>query len=214
MNDDVQKIKETPYQSEINKAWDEFHKDNIDVSQQICLKLISQYSDKSSCNYLLGHIHRIKKLFQQSADEFQAALEKDNGSNAGYIYYWLGEIYGESGWGDDECIYIYDRNKSDQFYEQAKACESYPADLLFKNGYKLKGKQRVDNYELGISKFPEMPDFYIKLSHHYEQLGLSDLQLATLERALENDWLSASIFYNLGLFYYKKGNFSVARDYF
>jgi tetratricopeptide (TPR) repeat protein len=213
MNDDVQDIKESPYQADIKGAWDEFYDEKMSSCQQMCAELIIKYPEKSGCNYLLAHVFRESKQYQQSVDEFMIALGKDDCGNAGYIYYWLGEIYGKSAWIDDEDKYIYDKAKSEQFYEQAKACESYPPDLLFRNDYKLKGQQKVDNYELGISKFPDLPDFYIKLAQHYAQMALSELQMATLDRALEKNFASASLFYNIGCIYYKNNNFSAAIEY-
>lgn len=213
MNEDIQEMRESPYQVDKKKAWSEFYDNNTDACEQTCKKLIEQYPEEAETHYLLAHVFRVKELYQQSADEFILSLKTDDDDNAGYTYYWLGEIYGTSGWMDDEEKYIYDKAKSDEYFELAKACKNYPPDLLFKPDHKIKGQQRVDNFELGITKFPKMPDFFIRLAHHYRQMGLSDLEMATLNRALDKEFESTSLYYNVGCLYYQQEKYLLAEEY-
>lgn len=214
MEEQISEVKQSAYQVQMGKAWDFYYEDQLDTCMGICLALINEFPDKSECHYLLGHVLRLKEDYKSCVEHFEIALANDDGKNAGYIYYWLGEVYGKSGWLEKEDKYVYDRKKSEESYKNARKCEQYPPDLLLVEDYNLPDQEKIETYELGIERFSDLPDFYVKLARHYAEFGLSEMQIKTLQRAFDHKLASSSLFYNMGYVYFKKGDFEMAEKFF
>lgn len=203
------------HKASIKKAWDLYSSDKFEVAEIEVKKLLIQYPENLECSYLLGHIYCALELYQKSVDQYMDALSKDsNAQAAGYIYFWIAEIYGKSSLFDDEAKYIYNVEKSEEYYALAKQTENFPPHLLLRNLHKLKGQDKIDLCEEGIKRFPNNVDFYIILGEEYRRSGLSKLQLNTYERAQSVQLASPSLFYNLGLYFFKASDYTSACVYF
>lgn len=214
--DEIVQTEINEYKAAIEKAWDDYHEGRYQEVITVCEDLICRYPEKSSCHYLLGHVYRVQELNKKSTDEFLIALQKDvDGVNTGYTCYWLGEMFGKYSWlveADEN--HIYDKKKSTYYFELARTAKQFPPQLLLNYRHSVKGQMKIDLCEEGILRFPDFTDFYVILAQHYAYHGQSNMQLATYNRAIENKCSSASLFYNMGQFYYKREEYEISRDYF
>ena len=212
---DIENTTQDIYQDGIKQGWQHFDADELDEAERISRDLINQYPTKSGCHFLLGHIHRLREQFQSAADEFLIALANDpDGDNNGYIYYWLAVVYGLKDWIDNDPAYIYDERKSEEYYKAARNCQYFPPQVLYHFEHFLKGQDKIDLMEDGITRFPDMPQFYILLAEHYGYQGMSKMQLASLQRAVDRGLTSISLQYNLGLIFLKERKYQVAKSHF
>ncbi len=208
---------ENDYQTAIKLAWEKFNDDKFTETKEDCLKMIKHYPEKANCHYLLGHVYFVNEDYRKAADNFLISLQKDESHiNDGYAYFWLGEAFSKQDWNheDDNKFFIYDKDKSEMYYKLAIQSKVFPEHALLHFQYSVNGKEKIDLLEKGISHFPNIPDFYILLSDHYKSQGMSESQLNSLKRATENKIESSSLSYNLGLYFYSKGDFKIADEYF
>ncbi|WP_432327990.1 tetratricopeptide repeat protein [Mucilaginibacter sp. P25] len=214
--EEIQNDAAKDYQTEFKQALEYYKGQNFDQGEAICRKLIDEFPDKVRCHYLLGHILMEVQRFQESVEQFLETVKKDVDEKiCGDAYYWIGVIYGTSGWPEiGNAAYIYDSEKSKEYFRLAVDCRSYPAEALLQFKYEAKGQERIDLMEKGIKAFPERPEFYLLLSEHYGQHELFQLQLSALERAEQNGIQSLSLSYRLGCYYFKLQEFEQALLYF
>lgn len=215
--EEIQDVTEDNYQESIKLAWEAYHADKIDEAESACLKMIADYPEKANCHYLMGLVYYSRKNFQRAADEFLISIQNDKkGDNNGYVYYWLGLSYAERSWSksDDGAIYIYDKAKSESYHKLASESSHFPPHALLYFKYSVKGQDKIDLLEKGITHYPEMPDFYVLLAEHYKSQGMSNLQLASLNRAVEKGIKSSSVQFNLGQYYFAEGNYDLSAIHF
>jgi tetratricopeptide (TPR) repeat protein len=216
--EEIKDVREENYQESINLAWDAYHQDKIDEAGTACLKMIVDYPEKANCHYLLGLVHYSKKDYRKAADEFLISIQNDKaGRNNGYAYYWLGLSYAERSWSsskEDNAIYIYDKKQSEKYHKLASESAHFPPHALLYYKYSVKGKEKSDLLEKGIAHYPEMADFYVLLAQHYKSSGMSNLQLASLNRGVDKEIQSASLQYNLGQYFLLSGEYQVAAIHF
>lgn len=215
--EEIKDVREVNYKESINIAWEAYHADKIDEAESACLKLIADYPEKANCHYLMGLVYYGRKNFQKAADEFLISIQNDKkGNNNGYAYYWLGLSYAERSWSksDDRAVYIYDKAQSEAYHKLASESLHFPPHALLHFKYSVKGKDKIDLLEKGITHYPEMPDFYVLLAEHYKSQGLSNLQLGSLNRAVEKGIESASVQFNLGQYYLGGGNYDLSAIHF
>ncbi|MCA6067810.1 tetratricopeptide repeat protein [Chryseobacterium sp. RG1] len=215
--EEIKDIREDNYQESINIAWEAYHANNIDEVESACLKMIEDYPEKANCHYLMGLVYHSRKNFQKAADEFLISIQNDKaGKNNGYAYYWLGLSYAERSWftSDDGAVYIYDKAQSEAYHKLASESLHFPPHALLHFKYSVKGQDKIELLEKGIAHYPEMPDFYVLLAEHYKSQGMSNLQLGSLNRAVEKGIESASVQFNLGQYYLSGGNYDLSAIHF
>lgn len=203
------------YKEQIDAAFLEFQNKNLDEATAICNRLIIEFPDEYRSYYLLGVIYSNQENFEAALEQYSIALEKDKDLKAGgYINYWIGQLH-DTYWISDQKNSMYDSEKSKQHYQKAKEYETYPSDVIDKLQYKYKNDyERAKLYEEGISKFPDETAFYIHLSETYKRLNNPDKEINILNDALKKGLKSASLYYNIGEFYYNNNQFSKSREFF
>ena len=203
------------FTEEIDKAWAEYQNNHFDKAEAICNALIIEFPDTLGSYYLLGHIYSEQEKLENALEQFSIALEKDKEKKAGgHINYWIGRLYSKYSIFEQKSP-LYDAAKAKDCYHKAKEYENYPPDVIYQLQYELKNDyDRIKLYEEGIKKFPNETNFYILVSNICTRLDNSDKAIKLLNGALEKGLKSASLYYNIGEFYFTKKQFSKSRSFY
>jgi tetratricopeptide (TPR) repeat protein len=203
------------YREQLDIAWAEFQNNNLDKAESICNALIIEFPDDSETHCLLGHIYSNQEKLAKALEQYSIALEKDKDQKeGGHINYWIGQLYDSYSISGQKNP-IYDPDKAKMHYHKAKEYNNYPSDVINKLHYEHRNDyERIKLYEEGISKFPDEITFYIQLSWTYKRLNNPDKEIKTLNDVLAKGLKSASLYYNIGEFYYNHNQFPKCREYF
>ncbi|MDP2385464.1 MAG: tetratricopeptide repeat protein [Bacteroidota bacterium] len=203
------------YTEEIDKAWVEFQNNNYDKAEAICNALVIEFPETLGSFYLLGHIYSEQGQLEKALEQFSIALEKDKEKKAGgHINYWIGRLYNKYSIFEQTNI-LYNTDKAKQCYHKAIEYENYPPDVIYQLQYEYKNDyDRIKFYEEGIKKFPNETNFYILISQIYTRLEHPNRAIERLNDALEKGLKSASLYYNVGEFYFRKKQFSQSRTFY
>lgn len=202
---------------EINKAWAAFQNNELSKAEAIGLSLVSEFPNEFNTYYLLGHIYFEEDKTQKALEYFSLALEKDVENKwGGHLNYWIGKVYDKHHLNIlDQKNPLYDYKTANKYYQKAKEYNEYPADVIHKVYYACKDDyDRVRLYTEAVEKFPTHAAFYTLAAKAYKRLNNEIKEVEIYNQAFEKEIKSPALYYNAGDHYFKKKEFSLARDFF
>jgi len=195
-------------------AWKYLDERDYDEAQKICDELLSQNKNDYKANYLSGHIALEQNNHKEALRLFLISEKHAQNENLlGFIKYWIGNIYNTRQYKKIE--EFYDKEKAISYFKESMKYPFYPTSVINSLvDYEDEISKKIELYDIGINKFPDNPEFYLKKSYIYNN-RIKDIQkyYEILQIGLDKT-NSNSIKYLLGEYNYNRADFNSALDYF
>jgi len=195
-------------------AWKYLEDRNHTEAMLICDDLLGQNENDYLASYIKGHIYYDEGNLTDALKFFLIVEGNTNDDKIlGFLKYWIGNIYNTKQYKEKE--EFFDKDKAIHYYNEAIKYPVFPYSAITHLAeYENDLNKKIELYDIGINKFPDNSEFYLKKAQIFnyklkDQKQYYEILLLGLEKTN-----SDSIHYLLAEYFYNNSKYDIAIEHF